>query len=274
MYTNPVLFLCTIDHSSDSTESTRSQCNSPPKPDECSNSNSKFYSTENPKRNVMVLSWITATNNEGRFMFSINKRRYSASFLSPPDPLNADRTTIGVKFSLCVPVKGMEQLVLDVGSVSGQHGDKLQSLTCTETIQTLTKVDRNEQLSNRQKKKLKKDQLTKKGIPGLIPIPLGDSSPYTTLTETQSTSDLFAIKGTVAHMQCRTYGVMSTPPEHSSYSIDENHLLILAEVFDAYVKPSYWDDTKKLFCPQEEEVPPYLTFFGSQTFGYVTTQDS
>lgn len=225
-----------------------------------------------PRRNVMVLSWITATNNEGRFMFSINKRRYSASLLAPYDAHNSDRTVTGIEFALCVPIKGMEQLVLDVGSISGQHGSKLQSSNVEITQTLLIREDKQEQLSNRQRKKLRKEQLSQQGIQGLIPIPLGGSSPYGTSAEIQSTSDQFAIKGTVAHLQCRTYGVI----EHSPFSIDDNHLLILAEVFDAYVKPAYWDNTKKLFCPQgaEEEVPPYLTFFGSQTFGYVTAQNS
>ena len=55
--------------------------------------------------------------------------------------------------------------------------------------------------------------------------------------------------------------------------IDDDHLLIMAEVTDAYVHPSYWDDMKKLFRPVSKEVPPYLKFFGSQTFGYVTSGD-
>lgn len=35
----------------------------------------------------------------------------------------------------------------------------------------------------------------------------------------------------------------------------------------------YWDNDKLLFRPQSSEVPPYLKFFGSQTFGYVTSGD-
>lgn len=55
--------------------------------------------------------------------------------------------------------------------------------------------------------------------------------------------------------------------------IDDDHLLIMAEVIDAYIHPSYWDEKKQLFRPRSSAVPPHLKFFGSQTFGYVTSGD-
>ena len=36
----------------------------------------------NRVRNVMVLSWLTASNNNGRFLFSIHKTRYSTQLLA------------------------------------------------------------------------------------------------------------------------------------------------------------------------------------------------
>jgi len=65
------------------------------------------------QKNVMVLSWLTATNNAGGFMFSICKRRYTASNLNE-----------NAFFTLSVPVRGMEELVRGVGSVSGRVGSK------------------------------------------------------------------------------------------------------------------------------------------------------
>jgi len=112
-----------------------------------------------------------------------------------------------------------------------------------------------------------------------------------------SPSSLFSIKGTVAHLKCRTYAVIGTPTVAETLTeskdrnnggkaeretadsiecddtippgIDHEHLLVMAEVIDAYVHPSYWDVNKLLFRPLSTDVPPYLTFFGSQTFGYV-----
>ena len=51
--------------------------------------------------------------------------------------------------------------------------------------------------------------------------------------------------------------------------IDVNTDNFMAEVIDAHVHSSYWDATKKQFRPMRDDVPPYLTFFGAQTFGYV-----
>ena len=120
----------------------------------------------------------------------------------------------------------------------------------------------------------------------MIPVPLG-SDDEDALRE----SDLFAIKGTVAHLRCRVYALLgpqfsdnldatnkkkeSSANTSTQPTIDDDHFLIMAEVLDAYVNSSYWDSTKLLFRPMttktegEQTVPPYLTFFGSQTLGYV-----
>jgi len=62
-------------------------------------------------QNVMVLSWLTPTNNHGAFMCSINQRRCSAS-----------RIVETQQFCLSVPTRDLQQLVLQVGSVSGSWG--------------------------------------------------------------------------------------------------------------------------------------------------------
>ncbi|KAL3801138.1 hypothetical protein ACHAW5_011086 [Stephanodiscus triporus] len=253
------------------------------------------YVDKGAANNVMVLSWLTPTNNQGRFIFSINKSRYSASLLRQA----------GIEFTLSVPVRGMEQIILDVGSISGQRRSKFpspptegiisgshhQSSDASNSVilndEVIKEVDERKLLSGRRRKKLRKQHLSENGVTGLIPIPLGYKQPQ---------SDLFpfAIKGTVAHLLCRTYSVIGSPhattvSERSTSRrlatavsvgdaglfdddepiIDEDHLLVLAEVTDAYVHPSYWDDTKSTFRPLSEDLPPYMTFLGSQTFGYV-----
>ncbi|KAL3811011.1 hypothetical protein ACHAXA_002288 [Cyclostephanos tholiformis] len=319
-----------------------------------------YYVGEGAANNVMVLSWLTPTNNQGRFVFSINKSRYSASLLAPScriktgtvektttisstvermdgkemhmrneetDESNEGTTPMsqsndenerdinsydshqtGIEFTLSVPIRGMEQIVLDVGSISGRSRSKFpltggiksgSNHQCNDAAGVGQEVDASTTMSGRKRKKLRRQQLSENGVPGLIPIPLG---------HTETTSDLFpfAIKGTVAHLLCRTYAVIESPDSHSrsfaasngssnpmtitpvtvgddglldngkrtpihppdSPIIDEDHLLILAKVTDAYVHPSYWDETKSIFRPLSEDVPSYMTFLGSQTFGW------
>ncbi len=341
----------------------------------------------------MVLSWLTPTNNQGRFAFSVNKSRYSASLLAPlggrrwqtggggtaatmstsvegmdddddkeahaydvsteyetgeggttatfesnrekkektddvdDNIIDSYHYQTGIEFTLSVPTRGMEQIILDVGSMSGRNRSKFPSSppanegkirgccrrsnvaystgTATNDEGVPREVDEKELLSGRRRKKLRRRELSENGVSGLSPIPLG----YTQ----QPRSDLFpfAIEGTVAHLLCRTYAVIGSthsphprnaaPPElptsmtqerttdvtvddgwsfHKDEGttpvhqhappppmIDEDHVLILAEVTDAYVHPSYWDDAKSIFRPLSEAVPPYMTFLGSQTFG-------
>ena len=98
LYTNPVCFL--------STSRTFEDGNNGSKDDD---------DVGGASRNVMVLSWLTATNNEGRFMFSLNRHRHTASILRE-----------GCEFVLSVPTKGMEELVLSVGRCSGRWGSKFE----------------------------------------------------------------------------------------------------------------------------------------------------
>ena len=63
--------------------------------------------------------------------------------------------------------------------------------------------------------------------------------------------------------------------------MDEDHSLISADVTDAsYVRRDYWNEDKKQFQPTKEQrggtnvfPPPYMDFFGSQSFGYIVTHD-
>ncbi len=317
------------------------------------------------KFNVMVLSWLTPTNNQGHFMFSIHKSRYSASLLAPAkkscgdvqDSESTDFTKIlshntinekrergtvcpsqhdiqnnrindanetiftkkydsGIEFALSVPVKGMEKLILDVGSISGKYGSKFPHAPSSNTdINCNKRSDPGESkpMSNRQMKKLKKQQLSSCGIPDLIPVQLGQSIPCSK-KELEASNSLFAIHGTVAHLRCRTYSVIGTTQQSRMEKsdcgddgkeddpagiIDNDHLLVMAEVIDAFVHPYYWNSEKLLFQPRSDlsdgefldtpvgsgetangkndkfssirkrSAPPYLTFFGSQEFGYV-----
>eukprot|EP01119_Soliformovum_irregulare_P018770 TRINITY_DN5815_c0_g1_i2.p1 TRINITY_DN5815_c0_g1~~TRINITY_DN5815_c0_g1_i2.p1 ORF type:complete len:147 (+),score=25.88 TRINITY_DN5815_c0_g1_i2:200-640(+) len=81
----------------------------------------------------------------------------------------------------------------------------------------------------------------------------------------QESNDI-AISDCVAHLVCSI--------ERFDHA-DEGHWLIFAVIEEAYVLESYWD--KNIFLPrsmnQVEKPPPYLTFLGSQQFGYVYGED-
>jgi flavin reductase (DIM6/NTAB) family NADH-FMN oxidoreductase RutF len=210
LYTNPVCFLCTTSN------------------------------------NVMVLSWLTASNNHGHFLFSMNKRRFTASILLQDENKH---------FVLCVPVRGMEDLVRNVGSVSGQFSSKFPDQHHPEDVYS-SNATSEPPLSKRQRKKMPRFPA---GVPGLKTVSIGtDSTPHS------STDDdaLFAIHGTVAHMVCRLDRLLEG-------ITDDEHFLGVAQVTCAHVRTDYWNATKNLFQPKCSSVPPYLTFFGAQTFGHV-----
>lgn len=112
-------------------------------------------------------------------------------------------------------------------------------------------------LSKRQAKKQKRNSL---GVDGLSAVPCGMR-----LSEDED-FETFAVHGTVAHLQCQVYSMMK-----EAAVIDDEHYLVFCEVTRAFVHASYWDRDKSLFRPQDQS-PPYLTFFGSQTFGYIVSR--
>ena len=69
LYTNPVCFLSAV--SNDVWAATPT-----------SQKGQSSATSVTMKKNVMVLSWITATNNFGRFVFSINRRRFTSKAIT------------------------------------------------------------------------------------------------------------------------------------------------------------------------------------------------
>ena len=72
LYTNPVCLLATLNPSA----------------------------TPTPTRNVMVISWLTPTNNSGKFVMSVNKRRHTAGILVPNDNSNGDSNNNNVELTI------------------------------------------------------------------------------------------------------------------------------------------------------------------------------
>jgi flavin reductase (DIM6/NTAB) family NADH-FMN oxidoreductase RutF len=295
LYTNPVCFLCTSSSGCGSADDDANGDKSPSTTTLPATSNATQDPTKSrpaASQNVMVLSWLTATNNNGRFMFSLNRRRHSSTLL---------KSSSSSEFTLSVPVQGMEELVRSVGSVSGHFGSKFPAdyndVLVVKSASSSSTFTPGPRMSKRQRKK---EPRFPTGIPQLERVSIGDpdhhpasgSSNHGNDDDSHANSHCFAIQGTVAQLVCRVYRVMSSSPSPSSLStpdpnetlssstqadsttcsiIDDDHDLFLAEVIRARVRPAYFDDTKNLFRPATAETPPYLTFFGSQTFGYVVS---
>jgi flavin reductase (DIM6/NTAB) family NADH-FMN oxidoreductase RutF len=236
LYPNPVCFLGTLSH--------RNTNN-----DDDVNNNAIVIRQPSPAvqtKNVMVLSWLTAVNNEGSFVFAINRRRYTARILNLHNR----------HFTLSVPVRGMEELVLNVGAVSGQVVDKFrreEQEPKQREPQSLdsTTVDNDDFSSS--SRRIKRKLLAENGVPGLHSEPFDQS---------------FAIRDTVAQMACEITGTLRTSDTDNDDN-DEEHVIYRARVVTARVDTNYWDGEKLLFRAMTAVTPPYLTFFGSQTFGYV-----
>ena len=71
---------------------------------------------------------------------------------------------------------------------------------------------------------------------------------------------LFAVAGCVAHL------VIQVQADLTAASQQDAHHVLACKTQAAYVRQSHWDG--KMFCPKDPALP-YLSFFGSQTFGIV-----
>jgi len=55
-----------------------------------------------------------------------------------------------------------------------------------------------------------------------------------------------------------------------SMTEEAGHWLVQAEMCEAFVQRCYWNG--KQLCGRDKGVPPFLTFLGSQRFGYVVSE--
>mmetsp|Transcript_5586 Transcript_5586/g.8513 ORF Transcript_5586/g.8513 Transcript_5586/m.8513 type:complete len:257 (-) Transcript_5586:29-799(-) len=140
-------------------------------------------------------------------------------------------------FILSVAHAGQKDLLLEVGKVSGKSVDKCASITDLN-LQTGSKDD----------------------APANVFSALDDSDEEESSNEVDvAPSELCPVDGTVAHMRC-------TVKSHSE-AADPGHWMVVAQIDEAYVHPQYWDG--KCFSPVSNELPPLLSFVGSQRFAFV-----
>jgi hypothetical protein len=71
---------------------------------------------------------------------------------------------------------------------------------------------------------------------------------------------LVAIAGAVCHIVCKVRAMEE----------EDGHWLVRAEMTEAFIQRSYWNG--KQLCGRDRSVAPFLTFLGSQRFGYVVAE--
>ena len=221
-----------------------------------------FLSTwQGTRANLMTISWLAPIDNDGHFSCSMNQRRFSARNLAA-NPF----------FVLNVAVAGLEPLLCKVGSCSGRGiRDKPRALgvpLCRPGWQPLQGaasgnhqplVDVSEGID---------DEGGRGGEGGGEAGEAGEAGdelcwPSESTTEIPAASaaelecahqDAVAVAPCIAHVLARVQSVRGV----------HGHYLIVAETVAAYARAEYWSG--KTLAPQREELPPLLSFLGSQRF--------
>ncbi|ETM42038.1 hypothetical protein L914_12253 [Phytophthora nicotianae] len=164
----------------------------------------------------------------------MNATRYTANFMNQS----------GAVFVLNVPVRGMEELVLAIGSSTGADADKFEQLNipiCAPGGGDLVEMvkDTHDTEKLRKKQKLSRKELARQEI-------------------ASAAAQSVALRDCVAHLLCRVDTVTE----------DDGHLLLRCTQLAGWTRRGYWDGRN--FIPQDGmNVEPYLTFLGSKEFGYV-----
>jgi flavin reductase (DIM6/NTAB) family NADH-FMN oxidoreductase RutF len=184
---------------------------------------------EEDRRNVMVISWLTAIDNKGAFFCSINSKRHTAGFVQE-----------GSVFVLNPAVHGMEDLLLKVGGSTGDQIDKFEEFgirTCSPGWQTedsqpppppKTKANSKLKPSAKELKEQAVIEATK------CAVAIADGPPAHLLCQVQSTQSL------------------------------NGHQMTMCQVLAAWVRPDYWASGKTFVASGSS--PPLLGFLGSKQF--------
>ncbi|KAE9330313.1 hypothetical protein PR003_g15334 [Phytophthora rubi] len=187
-------------------------------------------------RSLMTITWLTAINNQGGFICSMNATRHTTKFMNQS----------GAVFVLNVPVRGMEELVLAIGGSTGADMDKFDQLNVAvcapgggELQPTESATSTSDDQVETKKRKLSKKELARQEI-------------------ASAAAQGIALRDCFAHLLCRVETVTE----------DDGHLLLRCSQLAGWTRRAYWDGRN--FIPQEgTDAEPYLTFLGSKVFGYV-----
>lgn len=205
----------------------------------------------------MTLSWLAPANNYGGFVFVIHKTRFSADCI-----VNGSG-----KFTLSVAHAGLRDVLLACGKVSGKaidkfNNDRVVGLRAVNSAQLCASNDRVKQFKagnsfsalDNDSDSDSEDEDTSKTKKSTQNFELNDGR-----------TGMIAppVQGTVAHLACRVV-------QHSD-AADAGHWLITGQIEDAFVHPSFWDG--KCFEPKLPDLPPLVSFLGSQRFGFIVAEE-
>lgn len=215
IYTNPVCALITKNACTSGTGSgTGSGCD-----------------TVEPGHNAMVVSWLTAADNDGSFIMSINVRRHTL--------INLRSSSL---FTLSPAVEGQEGVLLALGGSSGSdtnvytHTGKLETIGVSTTQCAPTEPP---------------PHLTKKRPRAVDALAAVAAAPP-------------CLAASPARLVCRLRSELTCNDGGGGVT---GHALLLCDIITAFVSTLYWDS--KRFAPLHVGLPRLLCFQGSRTFSAI-----
>ena len=213
------------------------------------------WSRHGSKSNVMTISWLAPLDNEGHFTLSMNATRHSARLLAANPAL-----------CLSVACAGLEPLLLRVGGCTGAlHADKAAMLgvpLCRPGWISLddsgtTGADESPDCSVRSDGV----ELDAGDVSwgGLGPLPAESSATFEVPCESakeaeQRVRHAVAVTPCIAHVLARVESVRCV----------HGHLQLTCATVRSYARTEYWSG--KTLEPQHIDLPPPLSFLGSQRF--------
>eukprot|EP00927_Polykrikos_kofoidii_P061770 TRINITY_DN56607_c0_g1_i1.p1 TRINITY_DN56607_c0_g1~~TRINITY_DN56607_c0_g1_i1.p1 ORF type:complete len:391 (-),score=44.36 TRINITY_DN56607_c0_g1_i1:24-1196(-) len=239
-----------------------------------------------PRNNVMTISWLTALDNDGTFVCSMNQRRHTATMLQR-NPW----------FVLNVAVAGLESLLRRVGGCHGSKGNKASALGVELCRPGWVPIPRKESIAtgdgndldgtvdfgngasisvsalgcevngstkSESTREMPLASLDESGCEPAWPLDGDLELPQlsTQAVETdRSLSAAVAVTRCVAHVLAKVERVRGT----------HGHFLLTCKTYRAYVLKEYWSG--KTLRPERADLPPILAFLGSQQFGRVFVTD-
>ena len=216
-----------------------------------------FLSTWHPGRrgaNLMTISWLTPIDNEGVFFCSMNQRRHSAALLAA-HPF----------FVLSVACAGLETLLLRVGGCSGARvADKPTALGvplcrpgwCVDAgaeVEPVSPLPADEEAADGDGCE-DGGGAEGGGWPSEGDLEMPAAPPCGDELD-RALAGAVAVAPCVAHIVARVRHVRGA----------HGHFLLTAETLAAYARAEYWSG--KTLERQRSDLPPILSFVGSQRFG-------
>ena len=212
-------------------------------------------------RNAMVISWLTAVDNHGRFVCSVNEGRFTAALLGlhkgsvnvgehPSPSVTAggrDGTGGGVEanmphFVLNPITLGMQERAIAIGSCTGAEVDKFvrfglracrpgwEPAAVAEHIKEGQKDGGGAEGSSRSAASTTTRPLSRRDKQAPSRRPLSQKAERAATVAAAKDSAVALTDDVAAHILCAVHAVQRTP----------GHLLCSCDIMAAWVRPQYW----------------------------------